>query len=140
MTTAATILAFQTINAAVSGITAAPSTMPAEITDDMLPCALTLPGAAVWHPGASLGKGRKCQRTYHVRVYAAREDNPDVGDVFGTLSSLLDAVGAAYRAVGAVSGHPIMGRADEGSLRTYGYAGRQFFGFEHRVTVEETRD
>ena len=49
----------------------------------------------------------------------------------------MDAVGAVYRAQKTIGGAVVRSVEDAGALRTIGYGGLQFYGFEFRITVEE---
>lgn len=138
MATSTMIAAFQTINAGIAGIVSAPTAMPDDMLPDKMPCLLTLPGGAIWHAGAGIGMGRYCRRTYHLRCFVAPDTEVDIASLFATIATLLDAVGAAYRAIAKVGTAGIVSREDDGSLRTYAYHGQQYYGFEMRVTVEET--
>jgi hypothetical protein len=135
------VAAFQTFNAGVNGVASAPQTMPATLAAGALPAAITLPGPARWLGGTGLGRGRKCERTYVVRVYvAAVDDDPAV--VFAAAYALLEALGAAYRDVASIGGAIIQQRGGEGLedgglLRTQAYGGVQYYGFELRVPVLE---
>lgn len=139
MTVLSITQAFQTANAGVSGVVSAPQPedTPAQLNADMLPCAVTLPGAATWH-GSGLGGGRKCRRTYACRYHVAPASaDSETGAVMGDLLALLEATGTYWRAQRTIGGAMIQGVEDAGALRTLGYGGSQFFGFEVRVTVEE---
>ena len=143
MTIGSIISSLQTFNAAITGVTAAPQTMPGRLDADMLPCAITLPGPATWAP-AGLGGGRKEQRTYVVRFYVApaSDEASEVSQAFSAGFTLLEAVGVAYRAAHTIGAGIIVVRGgdrleDLGMLRTLPYSGQQFFGFEFRVPILE---
>ena len=137
MTVLSVVDAFQTANASITGIVGHPAAagMPGQLTADLLPCAITLPGAATWHH-AGLGGGRKCQRVYVVRYFVAAA-SAESGQTYNTLLGLMEAAGLFWRAQKTVGGAMIRAVEDAGALRTLGYGGEQFFGFEERVTVEE---
>lgn len=141
MTIEAMADAFQAINVAITGITAAPTTLPDSIPDANLPMAITLAGPGLWH-GAGLGGGRKCTRTYVIRVYIAREDSANFDQIKTTAYALLERFGVDYRARATVGGAMVVQNAgnrleDRGFLRTIAYGGLQYFGFEMAVTVQE---
>ena len=133
MSITTTLAAFQTINAAITGVTAAPAVYPGKLAD--FPSAITLPGGCTWR-AAGLGGGRKAERTYHLRFYVAPEGN-EAGTVLATCNTLLEAVGLVYRATQSVDGHPVKAVSDGGLFQTLPYAGQQFYGFEFRVTLLE---
>jgi hypothetical protein len=138
MTLAQMIDAFQTINRAIPGIATAPASgaTPQTLDAVSLPCALTLPG-----PASYQGRVWKSTRAYVVRVYVAPADH-DAGVAFLAGLTLLDAVGACYRALPARVGAGVMHYAagelsDAGFLATISYAGVAYFGVEFRITVQE---
>ena len=69
MTIAATYAKLVSLAAGTSGITRAPGGLPDTLTDDMLPCAVTIVGPASWNEHA-VGLYRQV-RTYEQRVLRA---------------------------------------------------------------------
>ena len=67
MTIAATYAKLYALAAATSGITTATTGIPAQLTDDMLPCVVTIVGPAEWNEHAS-GLYRQV-RTYEQRCF-----------------------------------------------------------------------
>ena len=133
MSITTTLAAFQTINRAITGVTAAPAVYPGKLSDAAT--AITLPGGCTWR-AAGLGGGRKAERVYNLRFYVAPEGN-EAGTALATCNTLLEAVGLVYRATQAVDGHPVKAVSDAGILLTLPYGGQQYYGFEFRVTLLE---
>jgi len=147
MSVSATVAGIQAVNAAITGITSAPSTMPASLNSSALPFAITIPGPAVWK-NASAGFGHQL-RIYIVRFYVApiARDIPADGG-FQDALTLIQAVGDAYMAdttFGGVvqtvdSDGPQDGIIDNGVVAnmTYGSEGTPYWGFEFQVVTKET--
>ncbi len=142
MTVLTTIAALQTIHVAVSGINSAPTTMPSNLDQVELPCALVWPGEATWAMHA-LGLKRQ-ERTYIVRVFVAPVAQSIAGpdDGYQDCAELVEDVGAAYLddvTLGNTIDHIV-------TIRDSGVSGGGFellwgnvpyWGFSYRVTVVE---
>lgn len=126
--------AFQVINSGITDVDAAPTTYPNQLIAHAT-TAITLPGQCNWR-AAGLGGGRKAERTYLLRFYVAPADS-DAGTAMTACAEILEAVGIVYRATKSVDGNPIKSVEDSGLLRTLGYGGAQYYGFEYRVAVLE---
>ena len=142
MTVSTTVTALQTLHAAISGVNSAPTTMPGNLDQVTLPCALVWPGEAEWDFQAISLKRQ--DRTYIVRVYvqavAQGIAGPDQG--YTACVALLEDFGAAYL------GDPSLGGAVDhiSAVRDSGVSGGGFelqwgqvpyWGFVYRVSVVE---
>ena len=149
MTTAATVTAIQTVNAAITGVTSAPTTMPSSLTTAALPLAITIPGPAEWQNN-SAGWGYQF-RTYYVRVYVcpiARDIPADGG--FQDAMTLIQRFGDAYMEDTTMGGVVNTVRLDDGygppitdgGVRgdmTWGSDPNQtpYWGFEFQIITKE---
>jgi hypothetical protein len=84
-----------------------------------------------------MGGGWKCERQYLFRGLVT-PDSTDPVIAFPRVIALMEAMGAVWRATKTVGGALVGAVEDQGSQRTYGYGGAQFYGFEFRITVRET--
>ena len=149
MTVATTVAGIQTVNATISGVTSAPTTMPASLTTASLPFAWTIPGPCEWQNN-SANWGYQF-RTYLIRFYVlpnAQGIPADQG--YQAAESLIEAVGRAYMAdttfggvVNTVRGEMGFAPITDGGIRadmTWGGGETQYWGFEFQIIVkgEET--
>lgn len=150
MSVSATVTGIQAVNAAVSGVTSAPTAMPASLNTADLPLAITIPGPCEW---ANQSDGHAFQfRTYYVRFYVnpISQDIPADGG-FQDAMTLIQAVGNAYiedTTFGGVVntvrlddgfGPPITDGGVRGDM-TWGPPGQPpfYWGFEFQIVVKES--
>lgn len=147
MSVAAAVAGIQTVNAAITGVTSAPSAMPGSLNTAMLPFAITIPGPCEW-VAQSAGFGHQF-RVYMVRFYVspiAQDVTADGG--FQDACTLIQAVGDAYIADTTFGGVVTTVRGDgpqpaitDGGVRgdmVYGAAGTTaYWGFEFQVVAKE---
>jgi len=138
MSVSSIITAAQVINAGVAGVTSAPdlSALPLTLESIQLPAAIVIPGQATWQR-AGMGGGWKCERQYMIRCLVTPDSTEPV-IAFPRVATLIEAMGAVWRATKTVGGALVTNVEDQGSQRTYGYGGAQFYGCEFRITVKET--
>ena len=148
MSVSATVTGIQAVNAAVTGVTSAPTAMPASLNTASLPLAITIPGAGEWE-NLSSGMGYQF-RTYIVRFYVApiARDIPADGG-FQDACTLIQAVGDAYLAdttFGGVvntvrQGGPQPPITDSGVVANMTWGGIQdtpYWGFEFQIVTKES--
>jgi len=149
MSVSATVTGIQAVNAAITGVTSAPTTLPSSLNTAMLPCAITIPGPCEW-ANESDGMGKQF-RTYFVRFYVkpiAQDITADGG--FQDCLTLLQAVGAAYMADTTFGGVVTTVRGSDGPQpaitdggvrgdMTYGGAPEStaYHGFEFQIVTKE---
>lgn len=142
MTVVATISNIQSIVAQSSGIVSAPTTYPTVLPDTQLPCAITVPGKAVWNTHA-LGLYRQ-ERTYKVMVFVkpvAQGQGIDEG--IQKVFPIMQALGYTVMTNSTLNGTvDHVGTADRTWLRDGGlvelkYAGNSYHGFEIEFEVIE---
>tara|TARA_R110000868_G_scaffold117128_3_gene311399 strand:+ start:3027 stop:3467 length:441 start_codon:yes stop_codon:yes gene_type:complete len=142
MSIAATITAFQSLHAAVSGVSSAPEKLPATLDKNRLPLVFTWPGPTVqgdgWKPATGWYIHR---RLYVIRCYVAlvSQQNTGIDDGYQTVVPLLQAFGEAYMGNVNLSGavaHIGESISDSGASILV-YAGTEYHGFEFRIEVSE---
>ena len=146
MSVSATVAGIQTVNAAITGVTKAPSAMPGSLNTAMLPFAITIPGPCEWVT-ASAGWGHQF-RVYMVRFYVspiAQDITADGG--FQDACTLIQAVGDAYMADTTFGGVVTTVRSDgpqpaitDGGVMgnmVYGAGTAAYWGFEFQVVTKE---
>ena len=148
MSVSATVAGIQTVNAAITGVTSAPTAMPGSLTTAALPLAITVPGPAEWD-NASDGWGHQF-RTYIVRFFVkpiAQDVTADGG--FQESLTLLQAAGDKYMTDTTFGGVIATLRYDgpqppltDGGVRadmTWSTPGQPpfYWGFEFQITVKE---
>ena len=142
MTPAQVITAMQAINAAVTGITSAPTTFPAALDTANLPCMLTFPGEAEHQPGR-VGATRTT-REYRSILYGS-----PVGQGLGLnegvqeVITLIPLIVTAYKANRTLSSGGATGRVgvpiqDSGHVIS-NFAGVDYHSCIFRVRVEESQ-
>jgi hypothetical protein len=142
MSVAATITAFQTLHAAITGVTSAPGKLPATLDKDRLPLVFTWPGPTVQGEGWKAGGGWYIhRRLYVVRCYVAlvSQKNTGIDDGYQDVVPLLQRFGEAYMGNVNLSGavaHIGENISDSGASILV-YAGTEYHGFEYRVEVAE---
>ena len=148
MSVSATVTGIQAVNAAITGVTSAPTAMPASLTTAALPLAITIPGPAEWL-NESAGWGFQF-RTYMVRVYVkpiSRDIPADGG--FQDAMTLIQRFGAAYLTdttfggvVNTVRLEGLPAPITDGGVRgdmTWGNDPNQapYWGFEFQIITKE---
>ena len=147
MSVAATVAGIQTINAAITGVTSAPTTLPASINTAMLPCAITMPGPCEW-ANQSAGWGYQF-RTYVVTFYVlpiAQGIPADQG--YQAAEALIQSVGDKYMEDTTFGGvvntvrldygqPPITDGGVRGDLQ-YGTEGESYWGFVFQIVTKES--
>ena len=143
MSITTTIAAIQTKNAAVTGMTSAPTAMPSALNGTLLPIALVWPGPATWNI-AAMGLQRQ-EREYIVRVYVQPVGQgiagPDAG--YTACLALLEAVGQEYLkdiTFGSANIDTTLEMTDSGVLgggpeMTWAEIG--YWGFTYRLRIVE---
>ena len=130
MTVAATVTAIQTVNAAVTGMTSAPTAMPSQLTTAVLPLAITIPGPAEWQNNSD-GWGFQF-RSYYVRVYVKPVSQDIVADGgFQDAMTLIQRFGDAYIADTTFGGAVNTVRLDDGfgpAISDGGVSGQMTWG------------
>jgi len=147
MSVSATVTGIQTVNAAISGVTSAPTAMPGSLTTAMLPLAITIPGPAEWQNNSD-GWGFQF-RTYYVRFYVkpiAQDVVPDGG--FQDAVTLIQAAGDAYMADTTFGGVVNTVRLNEGYVpisdggvradMKWGAGETPYWGFEFQIVTKES--
>ena len=147
MSVSATVTGIQTVNAAITGVTSAPTTMPASLTTASLPLAITIPGPCEWQ-NESDGWGFQF-RTYMVRFYVcpiAQDITADGG--YQDCLTLIQAVGDAYMADTTFGGVVNTVRLDsgfapiiDGGVRAdmrWGAGDTLYWGFEFQIITKES--
>ena len=150
MSVSATVTGIQTVNAAVTGVTSAPTAMPGSLNTAALPLAITIPGPAEW---SNQSDGFAFQfRTYYVRFYVkpiAQDVTADGG--FQDAMTLIQSVGDAYIADTTFGGVVNTVRLDDGfgpaitdggvrADMTWGTPGQPpfYWGFEFQIVTKES--
>lgn len=142
MSVAATITAFQTLHAGITGVTSAPEKLPATLDKDRLPLVFTWPGQTMQGEGWKAGGGWYIhRRQYVVRCYVAlvSQKNTGIDDGYQEVVPLLQRFGEAYMGNVNLSGavaHIGENISDSGASILV-YAGTEYHGFEYRVEVAE---
>ena len=149
MSVSATVTGIQTVNAAITGVTSAPTAMPASLTTAVLPLAITIPGPAEWlNESANFGFQF---RTYYVRVYVKPISQDIVADGgFQDTMTLIQRFGDAYLAdttfggvVNTVRLEGLPAPITDGGVRgdmTWGSDPSQapYWGFEFQIITKES--
>jgi hypothetical protein len=136
MSISTVITALQAKNAAITGITSAPTAMPAALNTAAMPIALVFPGVAQWS-SAAIGLN-EVVRTYIVRVYVEPVgQGQGVDEGFQAAAPIMDAIGTAYLADPTLGGaithfNSISDMGLDGVLM---FAGNTYRGFEFQVSV-----
>ena len=149
MSVAATVTGIQTVNAAITGVTSAPTAMPGSLNTADLPLAITIPGPAEWQNN-SAGWGFQF-RTYFVRVYVKPISQDVVADGgFQDAMTLIQRFGDKYMEDVTFGGVVNTVRDDgaqppilDGGVRadmTWGSDPSQapYWGFEFQITTKES--
>ena len=149
MSVSTTITGIQAVNAAITGVSSAPTTMPASLKTASLPLAITIPGPAEWQNNSD-GWGFQF-RTYMVRVYVKpiAQDIPADGG-FQDAVTLIQRFGDKYMEDTTMGGVINTVRLDEGfgpaitdgGVRgdmTWGSDPNQtnYWGFEFQIVSKE---
>ena len=146
MTIAATVAAYQTIHAAITGIKSAPTSMPQSLNSSDLPFAFTWPGPTIeqggWNPSAGWYTHR---RFYIVRCYVKPiAQGAGFDDGYQAAITLLQRFGDAYMGnqnlTGAVAhiGPQIYDTGVRGDFQWVAGSDVFYHGFEFRIeTVEK---
>ncbi len=149
MSVSATVTGIQTVNAAITGVTSAPTTMPASITTASLPLAITLPGPAEWQNNSD-GWGFQF-RTYLVRFYVCPVGQDITADGgYQDCLTLIQSVGDKYLTDTTFGGVVNTVRLDDGfgppitdqgivANLTWGSDPNQtpYWGFEFQIITKE---
>jgi hypothetical protein len=137
----ATIAAIQAVNAAISGVTSAPTdeaTYAFPVPDELLPYVVCLP--------ARMEADRIPTTTYECRVLVAKVDTATQTAALGVAVSLMRAFRAAYKPLGAINGYAILKQpptatggtgSPRGLTQTVAWAGAEYIGFLWLVTLAE---
>ncbi len=140
MTIATTYAKLVALAAASSGITSAPTGLPAQLTEDMLPCAVTIVGQASWNEHA-IGLYRQV-RTYEQRVFVrpvAQGDTLDAG--YAACMAPLYALGRTYvedmTLGGAVDMVGSRGDFADSGVKVLTWAGTDYHGFALTLRITE---
>lgn len=146
MTVATVVAGIQTVNAAITGVTSAPTAIPASLTTASLPLAITIPGPCEWQNN-SANWGYQF-RTYYVRFYVlpiAQGIPADQG--YQAAETLIEAVGRAYMADTTFGGVVSTVRLGEGFIpitdggvradMRWGEGETLYWGFEFQVVVKQ---
>lgn len=137
MSTSAVISALQTRHAALSGVTSAPTALPASLKSVELPCALVFLGDGT-HSFKRMGD-TNVDRTYIVRCYVspvAQGQGPDDG--YQAVISLIDVFTASYdgdRNVGTTARIGVPYR-DSGHM-IQAFSGVDYHTFEFMLPIRE---
>lgn len=151
MSITTTIAALQTLHAAISGITSAPTAYPASLPTASLPLALVWLGEGDWQRNTASAPLAHWQ-TYRVLVYVdAVGQGQGVDEVRQTLHTLYQRFGEAYMNTnnviltsGTYSASLLTGAGDVRSMGDQtliyppGPGGTQYYGFEFDIRVKET--
>jgi hypothetical protein len=126
--------------AGTSGITSAPTGLPDQLTDDMLPCVITVVGAATWNEHAQ-GLYRQV-RTYEQRCFVrpvAQGATLDAG--YAACLAPLYNLGRTYVANldldGTVDMLGTRGDFNDLGVQVLAWAGTEYHGFTIRLLVTE---
>lgn len=146
MTVSATITAYQTLHAAITGVKSAPTAMPQTLNTSDLPLAFTWPGPTIeqngWTPSANWYTHR---RFYIVRCYVKPiAQGTGFDDGYQSAVTLLQRFGEAYMgnqnlsATVAHLGPQIYDSGVRGDLQWVAGSDVYYHGFEFRIeTVEK---
>lgn len=151
MSVANTISCMQTLNAAITGVTTAPTEYPGALNTADLPCALVFPGEGEWrHLG--LGASARHNRIYHIRVYVKPvAQGKGIDEAMQDVATLLWRFGQVYydKDNQQIDDNPqtVLTMGDEG-LTDSGYVqmeypapgGTLYHGFEMLVGMWEIRE
>jgi len=135
----AVIAAIQTVNAAITGVTSAPTAMPAALNDTDLPCALTMVESFTWSEQA-VGLSRR-DATYAVRVLVkAVAQGQSIDEGYQNVLTLLQAFWDKYAAEN--DGGRFGGKVEQitefsGDIAPLTFAGISYQGFTIRLKVVE---
>lgn len=135
MTIATTVAALQALHATVTGITSAPTVMPASINTADLPMVLTIPGAGTWTRRAF--DQAQQERVYLVRVFVGPTGQGTVDEAFDAALPILQAMGVVYLAWTLTDVVYDMDFTDSGLDGRLLFGGQEYRGFEFRLTVRE---
>lgn len=131
MSVSDTVNAIQAVNRVVAGISTAPdlSAYPDDLTDAMLPAALTFPADMSW--------GKQDHQLFVVVVYAFRPGQGTAAQMTTTCLDLLEAMRNAWRAVGGVNGYALIREPGPKGFGPRGttpdlmnYYGHKLYGFD----------
>jgi len=145
MTVAATVTALQTLHATITGVSSAPTVMPASLNNAELPVCLTFPGEGGWKHNSMDGAMLQQRRRYVVKVYVAPIPLGQGLDEGYQLSlPMLQAFGEKYMGVTTLSGAIAhLGTLESGLLATdlgvgiIPFAGIDYHGFTYFVDIIE---
>ena len=145
MTIAAQITAIQTVNAGITGITSAPTTIPGSLNTADLPMMLVFVGPG--RPEKDSGSLAIHFRDYYIRCYVkpvSQDIKPDAGYslAYTLLQRVIDeylsdiTFGGAIAHMGTGSRYspPTM---EDGGIQAMEYAGTLYHGFEILITTKE---
>lgn len=137
MTVLLTVAALQTKHLTISGVTSAPTAMPASLNSVALPCVLVFPGEAEWTQ-VSIGTRYK-PRKYIIRLFVkpvAQGQGIDEG--YQLTLPFFDSFATAYlndlTLTGAV-GH--LDNIKDGGAAVLTFAGTEYHGIEFTMDVHE---
>lgn len=134
------IAALQVRHAALTGVTSAPTAMPASLASSMLPIVLVLPGEATWST-TRIGGPALQERVMLVRCYVAPvAQGQGVDQGYTAAVALLETFGDSYRTdFSAGTGYQMLRPfTDTGHvIMAWGNEGQAYHGFEFKLTVRE---
>ena len=146
MTISATITAYQTLHAAITGVTSAPTAMPMSLNTSDLPLAFTWPGPTIEQRGwTPYGGWYEHRRFYIVRCYVKPiAQGTGFDDGYQTALTLLQRFGTAYMGDANLSGAvmsigpQIYDSGVRGDFQWVAGSDVYYHGFEFRIeTVEK---
>jgi hypothetical protein len=133
--------ALQTVHAAITGVTKAPTVRPASINTSDMPLVLVRPVATTWDGEHALVGMRKVVRAFEVAVYVGPvAQGMGVDETYQEALVLLDRFGIAYcksTLPGVLGVNEVMGATDTGLSGNVMFGGTAYQGFVYTVTVKE---
>lgn len=138
MSVSSVISALQAQHATLTGITSAPTRIPASLNTALLPIVITLPASGTW-AHAAIGLNRQ-DRSYKVRLYVAPvAQGEGVDEGYQDTITLIQTLGASYvdwpTWVGT-SFEQLREISDSGHI-VMSYAGTAFHGCEFTLSIAE---
>ena len=146
MSISSQITAIQTVNAAITGITSAPTAIPGKLNTASLPIALCFVGPGESTEVSDFGKQH---RTFYVRVYVkpiTQDIYPDAGysEAYGLLQTFIETYlsditfSAAIDHLGRGAMRNAVPTVEDSGIVALEYAGTLYHGFEITIETKET--